>query len=418
MLEDDSNNNTTDIFFRLPPRLFDRKNATILECIDCHAAGEPARVVLAGTPLPPQDCQTALAKRSYMMNHMDHLRRLLILEPRGYPCQNVNFVFPPPTPPTPIPENNNNNNNNNNNDRRRRPPSLQYVIAEQNKIYPAMSGHNTICVATALLETGVIPMNETTTTTTTTTNFTLEAPAGPIHITAHCQDGKAKSIVLKNAPSFVEHLDVVVTIPILNQTVVCDIAYGGMWYCVVDLSKHENQGLGLGSSLDPNRASELCRIGEMIKVACREQFPVNHPELDYPGCDILVFREPSNNNRLKAKNAVVMSNNELDWDRPETFTAMLDRSPCGTGTCAVMAVLHARGELHVGEEFIHESIVGTEFVGTILEETTIGEPNADDSKPAIVPQIRGSAYITQYSRVVVDSEYDPFPTGYRVGDIW
>ena len=119
-----------------------------------------------------------------------------------------------------------------------------------------------------------------------------------------------------------------------------------------------------------------------------------------------------------------MSNNVLNWDQPDTWTGMIDRSPCGTGTCAIMAVLHARGELSIGQDFIHESIIGSTFVGTILEETTIGGGSDDKTtassapvKQAIIPQVSGSAWITQYSEVVVDPT-DPFPEGYRVADIW
>lgn len=362
----------TDIPFQLPPRLF--RDKFVLKCIDCHAAGEPARVVLSGTPIPP-NCPTAMEKRVYMMKHLDHLRKILLLEPRGYPCQNVNFIFADSG-------------------------QIQYVICEQNKIYPLMSGHNTICVATALLETRVVKMTEP------ITEFTMDAPAGPIAITAKCLNGKATSIILKNAPAFCEKLNVSVDVPEGIGKVQLDIAYGGMWYAVVNLK--DNPQLSL--KLDPNHAAQICRTGEMIKVACQEQHPVQHPLVDYPGVDILVFREPSNN-PLAAKNAVVMSNNELDWNKPETWTAMLDRSPCGTGTCAVMAVLHARGELQVGQEIVHESIVGSKFIGTILNETKVA------GKAAIVPQVEGSAYVTQYSQVVVDKE-DPFPEGFRVADIW
>ena len=145
---------------------------------------------------------------------------------------------------------------------------------------------------------------------------------------------------------------------------------------------------------------------------------MQHPEIDYPGPDILVLREPmrrGDDGRVHAKNAVIMSNNELDWERPETWTGMIDRSPCGTGTCAVMAALHARGELAVGEDFVHKSIVGTTFVGRILEETVIGA--GDDAIRAVVPTVSGQAWITQYATVVVDPT-DPFPDGYTVGDIW
>jgi len=195
--------------------------------------------------------------------------------------------------------------------------------------------------------------------------------------------------------------------------VTLDIAYGGMHYAIVDAAS-------VGLIIDPARGKEICRLGEMIKVAAREQHPVFHPELDYPGCDILVFREPEQrrDGRLYAKNAVVMSNNELDWSRPETWTGMIDRSPCGTGTCAVMAAMHARGELALGEEFVHESILGSQFIGRLVEETYVGGGHRyAEEVPAVIPVVSGRAWITQYCQVVCDPS-DPFPVGYRVGDIW
>ena len=319
------------------------------------------------------------------MENLDYIRQILLQEPRGYPCQNVDYIFK---------QNDN---------------EIQYVIGEQNKIYPLMSGHNTICAATAVLECGVVSMNEP------ITKFIMEAPAGPIEITAQCENGKAKSIALKNAPSFVEYLDIVVDVPHGNiGKVKLDIAYGGMWYAVVDLSQFDNVK-HLNMTLDTNNGANLAKYGEMIKVACREQFPVDHPTEDYPGVDILVFRgKASEDSGAHSRNTVVMSNCELDWNKPETWTAMLDRSPCGTVTCAVMAVMHARGELKVGEQFIHESIVGSKFIGTILEEQLLEGGNG---KIAIIPEIKGSACVTQYSEIVIDPE-DPFPTGYRVADIW
>ena len=139
---------------------------------------------------------------------------------------------------------------------------------------------------------------------------------------------------------------------------------------------------------------------------------MKHPEIDYAGCDILCFRAPPTpGSGAHARNAVVMSNGTLDWERPETWTAMIDRSPCGTGTSAVMAMLHARGQLAIGEEFVHESIVGTQFVGKLVGETSVG------GKAAVVPEVSGQAWITQHCQVVVHPT-DPFPEGYTVGDIW
>lgn len=214
------------------------------------------------------------------------------------------------------------------------------------------------------------------------------------------------------------------------------IAYGGMQYAIVDAN-------AVGLSLEPSRGREICRLGEMIKRATRDQHPVTHPELDYPGPDILVFRDvkaldtgmPNTScedaaaatcpvayggkhhpPRLHARNAVVMSNGAFDWERPETWTGMIDRSPCGTGTCAVMALMHARGQLALGQEFEHESILGTKFVGRLLSTTMVGA-GTDDEVLGVIPTIRGQAWITAYTTVVVDPT-DPFQQGYTVGDIW
>eukprot|EP00041_Stephanoeca_diplocostata_P013532 m.237381 g.237381 ORF g.237381 m.237381 type:complete len:389 (-) comp19369_c0_seq4:136-1302(-) len=346
----------------------------ILGTIDCHAAGEPARVVISG--MPSVAGRTMMEKRIVLMNEMDHFRKLLLQEPRGYPCQNANIIFPSDAAGV----------------------QFGYVILEQNKIYPAMSGHNTICVATALLETGMIQMEEP------ETIFDLESPAGLIRIHAACEHGRVTRVSLDNTPAFVEHLDKEINVPHFGR-VRLDVAFGGMWYAVVNAST-------IGLDLAPENGKEICRIGEMIKVAAKEQLPVSHPEYDYHGPDIIVLRgDAGATSTADARNAVVMSNTTLDWDRPATWTGMIDRSPCGTGTCAVMATMHARGELKVGEDFVHESIIGSQFVGRILAETTVA------GKPAIVPRISGRAWITQYCQVVCDPS-DPYPEGYTVGDIW
>ncbi|CAE8616841.1 unnamed protein product, partial [Polarella glacialis] len=356
-----------------------------LRCIDCHAAGEPARVVIGGLPHVPGNSMKE--KRARMMQpNMDSIRKLLLLEPRGYPCQNANYVLPPSGQyPTAV---------------------FGIVIAEQGFIYPAMSGHNMMCVSTALLETGMVPMVEPITT------FDLETPAGLVSVTATCAGGKALEIKLRNVPSFcrVEDMDVEVDVPGGVGRVCLDIAYGGMHYAIVDAAQ-------VGLELIPQNGREICRLGEMIKVACREQHPVNHPEFDYPGCDIIAFTADRRRvgNRVFGKNAVVMSNGKLDWERPDTWTGMIDRSPCGTGTSAVMAQLFARGELAIGEEFVHESIIGTVFTGKLEEEASIS--HKDGTLAAVIPSISGSAWITQYSEVVCHPT-DPFPEGYTVGDIW
>lgn len=337
-----------------------------LQVVDLHCAGEPARVVLGG--LPRVRGASAFEMRTDMMERLDHCRRLLIEEPRGYPCQNVNFVLPST----------------------REDAAYAVVVGEQGKIYPLMSGHNTICTATALLELGLVPTHGT------EVEFALEMPGGLVTVAASVEQGRATRVALRNVPSFVHALDLEVQVPTVGKVKV-DIAYGGMHYCIVDAAS-------VGLALRPENGKQICRLGEMIKVACREQHPVQHPEMDYPGCDILAFREGN-------RNAVVMTNGVLDWERDETWTAMIDRSPCGTGTSAIMAVMAERGELKEGDVFRHCGILDTVFEGRIVGRTTVA------GKSAIFPEISGRAWITQKCEVLVDPT-DPFPAGYTVSDIW
>lgn len=358
--------------------------------IDLHAGGEPARVVLEGLEEVNASGKTMRALREEILHHHDHIRQTLLQEPRGYPCQNANLVFPLTKPSTAS--------SSDTQTLAQQNCPFGYVIMEQNKIYPMMSGHNTICVATALLETGKIPMVEP------ITAFSLEAPAGPIEITAHCKAGKVERVCFKGTPSFVAHEKVLIDVPELGEVCV-DIVYGGMWYAVVEAAS-------INLELIPSNGKEICRLGECIKVRCRECYPVEHPENGQKGCEILVFRgEPRKGSKAHGMNAVVMSNGELDWNDKNTWTGMLDRSPCGTGTCAVMALLYHRKQLAVEEEFIHESIIGSTFVGKLLGETTVGPYKA------VVPQVSGQAWITARSEVVVHPT-DPFPHGFTVSDIW
>lgn len=341
----------------------------MMKTIDVHAEGEPARVVVGG--VPKVQGETMFEKRQYFMENLDHIRKLLITEPRGYPCQNANIIVPACDPTC----------------------SYGYIILEQGFIYPAMSGHNTICVATALLESAMVKMEFP------LTKFRIESPGGPISVEAECreEDNKATKIKLKNVFCYVMHDNILVKNCAEVGDVMCSVAYGGMIYCIVDAPT-------IGLRLVPKNGKQICRYGEVIKTRCREQYPVKHFELDYTGCDILVFREGN-------RNAVVMSNGELNWDDESTWGGMVDRSPCGTGTSAVMALKHSRGELHLHDEFVHESIIGTKFVGKVVEE------REENGISGIVPTISGQGWITQYCDIVCHPT-DPFQSGYTVGDIW
>ncbi len=272
-----------------------------------------------------------------------------------------------------------------------------FVIMEQVE-YPAMSGSNTICVATALLETGMVPMQEP------VTELVLEAPAGLVGIRAECANGKVTAVTFRNVPAFAAHLDAKVEVPHLG-TVTVDVAWGGMFYVIADAAP-------LGLHLTPDEGGDIVRIGEMIKAATQEQLPVVHPEnSEIAGVSIAQLSGPPESAGADRRNAVIVSTGKLDWDRPATWTGVIDRSPCGTGTCAKMAVLHAKGQLGIGRDFHHESILGTIFTGRLLEETTVGPYRA------VVPTITGRAWITGIAQYVVDAE-DPFPEGFTVGDLW
>jgi len=344
-----------------------------ITAIDLHAGGEPGRVITGGVLDVPG--ATMFDKAKYLETHADGLRKRMLREPRGYPAANCNLILPPTHPEA----------------------DAGFVIMEQVE-YPPMSGTNTICVVTALLETGMVPATEP------VTELTLEAPAGLIRIRAEVANGKVRSVTFRNVPAFAVHLDQPVEVPELG-TVSVDVAWGGMFYVIADAAP-------FGLRLVPEEARAIVRIGEMIKKAAQEQLEVVHPEKpEIRGVTIAELTAPPTHPEATAKNAVIVSTGNLDWERPETWTGAIDRSPCGTGTCARMAVLHAKEKLGLNEDFVHEGILRTRFTGRLVEETTVGE------RPAVVPTLSGRAWITGFANYVVDAE-DPFPNGFTIGDIW
>jgi proline racemase len=314
-------------------------------------------------------------KMQHLAAHQDGLRKRMLREPRGYPAANCNLILPPTRPEA----------------------DAGFVIMEQVE-YPPMSGTNTICVTTALLETGMVPMREP------VTELTLEAPAGLIRVRADCRDGKVTQVTFRNVPAFAVHLDAVVDVPTLGRVTV-DVAWGGMFYVIADAAP-------FGLALTPGEGRAITRIGEMIKSAAREQLPVTHPDNpDIRDVTIAQLSGPAASADNHRRNAVVVSTGALDWNDPSTWTGALDRSPCGTGTCAKMATLHARGLLPLDRAFRHEGVLGTVFTGRLIEETTVG------AYRAVVPELSGTAWITGFAQYVVDPT-DPFPEGFTVGDIW
>jgi proline racemase len=272
-----------------------------------------------------------------------------------------------------------------------------FVIMEQTE-YPAMSGSNTICVTTALLETGILPMREP------VTELTLEAPAGLIRVRADCEDGKVTGVTFENVPAFAVHLDAPLEVPGIG-TLAVDVAFGGMFYVIAEAAE-------VGLQLTPDEGRDIVRIGETIKLAAQEQLPAVHPENpEFAGVTVAQFSAPPTRPDAALKNTVVISTGQPSWDRPSSFTGVLDRSACGTGTCAKMAALYAKGRLGLGEDFVHESILGTTFTGRLLRDAQVGPFSG------VVPTITGQAWIYGLSQYVVDPT-DPFPDGFTVGDLW
>lgn len=349
------------------------KFAKTITAVDAHACGEPGRVIIGGVPDVPG--KTMFEKMSYLASHQDDLRKLMLREPRGYPASNCNLILPATNPEA----------------------DAGFVIMEQVE-YPPMSGTNTICVVTVLLETGIIPVRGP------VMKLKLDTPAGLVEVEAEIENEKVVRVTFENVPAFATHLDAPIEVRNLG-TVKVDVAYGGMFYVIADAAP-------FGLKLTPDEGRDIARIGEMIKAAAQEQLPVVHPENpEICGVTIAQLSAPSPTPGVDHRNAVIVSTGKLDWDQPSSWTGALDRSPCGTGTCAKMAALHAKGRLALGRDFVHEGVLGTAFTGRLIRETRLG------SRAAVVPSVSGRAWITGFSTYVVD-ESDPFPAGFTIGDIW
>jgi proline racemase len=329
--------------------------------IGCHVGGEENDVIVGGV-LPPPGA-TMFEKKRYLETHGDELRRWLLFEPRGKPTLCVNLV----TPPT-------------------RPDCDAGLIIMESTDYPPMSGSNTICTVTVLLETGILPMREP------VTSLTLDTPAGPVPVEAHCRDGKVGRVQFTNVPCFATHLGAMVEVEGLGAIAV-DVAYGGAFFAIVDAPS-------LGFAVEPGEARDLVAAGKRITAAVAGQLPVRHPENpDICGVTFTEFAMPFAGPGTVSRNAVIVA------------PGRIDRSPCGTGTSARLAVLHARGRLGAGETFIHESIIGSRFEAGIARETTVG------GRPGIVPTIAGQAWITGVFQHGRDPS-DPFRGGYTLPDLW
>ncbi|WP_209888347.1 proline racemase family protein [Rhizobium leguminosarum] len=332
-----------------------------INVVGCHAEGEIGDVIVGGVLAPAG--ATMMQRMMTMEREHDHIRQLLICEPRGSVARHVNLIVPAI-----------------------HPECVAGAIIMEPTEYVPMSGSNTICIATVLLETGMVPMVEP------ITQFKLDMPGGVIEITAECQDGRCRSVTFRNAPAFAAVLDGNLEVEGLG-TISIDIAYGGMFFGIVDAKK-------FGFQVVPEEARELAVLGEKIRKAAREQFDVVHP--DFPnvrGVSIVQFAMPFGGNGVETRNTCIVS------------PGRSDRSPTGTGTSARMAVLHARGQMRSGDTLVHSSIIGSRFIGKILGTTEVG------GREAVIPQITGRAWITGHHTYCVDPE-DPWQNGYMVADTW
>jgi proline racemase len=342
--------------------------SNLITAVDAHACGEPGRVITGGILDVPG--KSMFEKMQYFAAHHDSIRLRMLREPRGYPAANCNILFPPTHPDA----------------------HAGYIIMEQVE-YPPMSGTNTICVVTVLIETGMVEVEEP------VTKLILETPAGIISVDAQVHNGKVTAVTFKNVPAFAIHLDKQIEVPTLGKVTV-DVAWGGMFYVIADAAP-------FGLNLTTNEAHETVRIAELIKAAAQEQLPVVHPQNpQIQGISIAELTLPNKNNVVVSTQQLVQASACLP-----AAAGCLDRSPCGTGTCARMAVLHAKGQLPLNQDYIHEGVLGTTFTGRLIAETKVGPYDA------VIPTLTGQAWITGFSSYVLDPS-DPFPEGFTVSDIW
>lgn len=327
--------------------------------VEAHAEGEVGRVVTSGVLNIPGD--TMADKLAYMNGEGDSLRRFLVCEPRGYAQMSTNLLLPPT-----------------------RPEADAGMIVLQGDKAHAMSGSNSICLVTVLLETGIVPMAEP------ETQLVLDTAAGLVSARATCENGKCKKVKLEMTPCYVDQIDHVIEVEGLGA-VQLTIAFGGIFYALVDPSQ-------LGLKIETNLARALVDAGSRIQRAANQQLSILHPE----------------NSALNGLSYVMFISHTADGDlKGATILppGRIDRSPCGTGNSARMALMHARNEVQVGDSFRAFSIIDSQFRVKLLGTTEF------HNRCAVVPSISGRGWIHGLHQIGIDPS-DPFPTGYMVADCW
>ncbi len=337
------------------------RSSNVISIVGCHAEGEVGDVIVGGVAPPPGD---TLWEQSRFIARDERLRKFVLNEPRGGVFRHVNLLVPAKNPAA----------------------QMGFIIMEPEDT-PPMSGSNAICVATVLLDTGILPMHEP------QTLLTLEAPAGLVEVRAQCRGGKAERMTIRNVPSFADRLGAALEVEGLG-TITVDTAFGGDSFVLADAR-------ALGFAIKPDEARELAQTGMKITAAANDQLPFRHPQVDWDHISFCFMAGPleETTEGLSSRNACVV--------RP----GKIDRSPTGTGCSALMAVQHAKGLLGVGRRYTGRSIIETRFDCRVVEETQVA------GRPAIVPEISGRAWITGTQQLMLDPE-DPFQEGYRIADTW
>lgn len=338
------------------------RSARVIHVVGCHAEGEVGDVIVGGVAPPPGE--TVWDQARFL--HTDGtLRDFVLNEPRGGVFRHVNLLVPP-----------------------RDPRAAAAFIVMEPAHTPPMSGSNAMCVSTVLLDTGIIPMEEP------ETRFLLEAPGGIVEVTATCRDGKCERVRIVNHPSFADRLSAPLEVEGLG-TLTVDTAYGGDSFVLVDAA-------ACGFALTPDEAHDLTATGMRITRAANEQLGFAHPVLpEWRHISFCQFTAP-----VAVRDGVRTGRNTVVIE-----PGKLDRSPCGTGCSARMAVLHARGELAPGEPFVGLSIIDSRFDCRIESLTSVG------GRSAILPSIAGRAWITATKQLMLDPT-DPWPRGVRLSDTW
>jgi proline racemase len=336
----------------------------VIHVVSCHAEGEVGDVIVEGIEPPPGD---SLWEQAQFIAQDGELRDFVLNEPRGGVFRHVNLLVPA-----------------------RDPRAVMGFIIMEPEHTPPMSGSNSICVATVILNQGIVEMTEP------VTRMTLEAPGGLVEIEAYCRNGKAERITVTNVPSFAARLDTTIEVAGLGSLTV-DTAYGGDSFVMVAAAD-------LGVDIVPDQAKDIAELGVRITKAANEQLGFSHPTNDQ--WQHISFCQIADSLEVDAASGLKSLRNTVAID-----PGKLDRSPTGTGVSARMAVLRARGLMDVGEELVVRSVIDSTFTGKILADTKVGET------PAIVPAITGRAWITGVHQHSLDPT-DPWPRGYRLADTW